>query len=81
MTYDLLYLDITKLVIGLGLRLLIRLASISIKHKSTRLSHNPLVQILAIMFTLGAATLLSAKFGMCGWNPALACGYISFAVS
>ena len=28
-----------------------------------------------------AVISLSADFGGCGWNPALACGYISFAVS
>ena len=24
---------------------------------------------------------MAKKYGNCGWNPALACGYISFAVS
>ena len=30
---------------------------------------------------LGAMSEMAEKYGECGWNPALACGYISFAVS
>ena len=57
------------------------LAFISIKHKDTQLTDNGLIQILAIWIVLSAVTALNSKYGACGWNPALACGYISFAVS
>ena len=58
------------------------LAFISIKHKSTQLTDNGLVQILAINSVLFAVALMSVKYGGGGcFNPALACGYISFAVS
>ena len=33
------------------------------------------------MLVLGAVTALASPYGNAGWNPALACGYISFAVS
>ena len=57
------------------------LAFISIKHKSTRLTDDSMIQILAINLVIVAVTQLSVRFGSCGFNPALACGYISFAVS
>lgn len=57
------------------------LAFISIKHKSTQLTDNGLVQILAINSVLLAVSVMSLQYGEFGFNPALACGYVSFAVS
>lgn len=54
---------------------------ISIKHKSTQLTDNAMLQILAFNVVLAAVSELSVKYGSCGFNPALATGYISFAVS
>lgn len=54
---------------------------ISIKHRKTQLTDNGQIQLLGINLVYLAAASLSANFGGCGWNPALACGYISLAVS
>ena len=54
---------------------------VSIKHEKTQLTDNGLIQIIGINLLYIAITALSSQFGGCGWNPALACGYISFAVS
>ena len=57
------------------------LSFISIKHKSTRLTDDGLLQILTIYAVLTAVASMCSPFGQAGFNPALACGYISFAVS
>ena len=57
------------------------LAFISIKHKSTQLTDNGLVQILAFNIALLAVSEMSLQYASFGFNPALACGYVSFAVS
>ena len=54
---------------------------ISIKHEKTQLTDNGLLHVIAIHLVLVAIIFVSANFGGVGWNPALACGYISFAVS
>ena len=57
------------------------LTFISIKHKNTQLTDNSLIQIIAIQVVFAAINSLNSKFGNAGYNPALSCGYISFAVS
>ena len=59
------------------------LAFISIKHKTTQLTDNGLVQILAYNSILLAVSLMSLQYGGggFGFNPAIATGYVSFAVS
>ena len=54
---------------------------ISVKHKSTQLTDDSLIQILAISTIFLGVAVLNVEFGGAGFNPALACGYISLAVS